>query len=200
MKKLLLLFTISIFVVSCNNSTESTPQEVPENDVNSQSVEEIEEVEDLMEIAVQLAQIEKFGVPTIETVNAMKLKADALYDASNWTEAIIAYELYAKNINWLSNLLSQGLQPYYSASYDSKKSVSYSLLKSMIPIEAKSNEYKIERNIAYVKIGICYKNIGDTKNAVAYLYKSLDILSVDEIEYWKIAQNALMEIVGYKKE
>ena len=156
--------------------------------------------DDPMELTSQLEQIEKYGVPTIETVNKMKIKADGLYDALKWQEAIDAYELYAKNVNWLSNLLAQGLEPYYSDSYDDRKKASYKVLKPMIPIETKVNECRQERDIAYVKIGLCYKNFGDVKNAVAYLHKSLDLLSINNIAYWTIAKDALMEIIGFKSE
>lgn len=155
---------------------------------------------DPLDISIQREQIEKYGVPTIKTVDEMKSKADALYDAKSWEQAAAAYDVYASHVNWLANLLSQCVEPYYSASYDDKKATSYSVLKAFTPFEAKANEYKKNRNDAYVKIGLCYKNMGDIKKAVTYLHKGLDLLNVDDIMYWTLAKDAMAEILEFKIE
>ena len=155
---------------------------------------------DPLDISIQKEQIEKYGVPTIKSVEEMKSKADALYDSKSWEKAAAAYEIYAKNVNWLANLLSQCVEPYYSASYDDRKTTSYSTLKPFIPFESKANECKKNRNEAFVKMGLCYKNMGDIKNAVTYLHKGLDLLNVDDIVYWTLAKDAMAEILGFKVE
>ncbi len=164
----------------------------------AQTKESSKKSDDPLDISIQLEQINKYGVPTIAAVEAMKNKADVLYEAKSWEEAAKAYEVYAKNVNWLANLLAQCVEPYYSAGYDDKKSISYSTLKPFIPFESKSNECKKNRNIAYIKMGLCYKNIADVKNAVVYLHKGLDLLSVDELEYWTLAKNAMAEILQFE--
>lgn len=151
---------------------------------------------DPLDISKQMEQIEKYGVPTIAAVDEMKVKADALYESQSWNEAIVAYEIYAENVNWLANLLSQCLEPYYSASYD-RRSTSYSIVKQFIPFENKAIECKKQRNIAYVKIGLCYKNMGDVKNSVVYLHKGLDLLSIDELYYWSTAVHAMGVILQF---
>ena len=156
--------------------------------------------DDPLDVSIQKEQIEKYGVPTINTVEEMKKKADALYDSQSWEEAAAAYEVYAKHVNWLANLLSQCVEPYYSASYDDRKSTPYSKLKSFIPFESKANECKQNRNEAYVKMGLCYKNMGDIKNAVTYLHKGLDLLDVNDEKYWTLAKDAMAEILEFKPE
>lgn len=168
--------------------------------LSAQSSETIKSSPDPLDLSAQLEQIDKYGVPTIATVAEMKVKADALYESGSWQEAASAYELYANNVNWLANLLSQCVEPYYSASYDDKKSVVASTIRPFIPFETKSNECKENRNRAYVKIGLCYKNLGDIKNAVAYLHKSLDLLAVDDITYWTMAKDAMAEIIQFTTE
>lgn len=153
-----------------------------------------------LDLSMQKEQVEKYGVPTIKTVEEMKNKADALYDSESWEQAIVAYEIYATHVNWLANLLSQCVEPYYSASYDERKATTYLTLKPFVPFEDKANECKTNRNQAYVKIGLCYKNIGDVKNSVIYLHKALDLLSVDDIVYWTLAKDALAEILGFDVE
>ena len=155
---------------------------------------------DPLDVSSELERIEKYGVPTVEVVENLKINADSLYNAKDWQNAIEALENHATNANWLANLLSQCVEPYYSASYDDKKNISYFSLKPYIPFENKANALKRERNVSYVKIGICYKNLGNNKKAIAYLYKGLDLLSVEQTEYWIIAKNAIAEIVGFTPE
>ncbi len=152
---------------------------------------------DALDISKETEQITKYGVPTIEAVDVIGKKAETLFTAQSWKEAIPALEDYAKNANWIANLIAQCVEPYYSASYKDKEKISYSSIKEFIPYENKANQYKKERNRAYVKIGLCYKNLGDIKKATIYLTKSLDILSVDDTEYWNLAKNALSEIIKF---
>lgn len=92
------------------------------------------------------------------------------------------------------------MEPYYSASYDDKKNVSYGSLKKYIPYETASNNYKKLRNQAYVRIGLCYKNLGQVDKAVAYLYKGLDLVDVKSTTDWSLAVDALSELIGYVPE
>ncbi|PKP51942.1 MAG: hypothetical protein CVT92_11170 [Bacteroidetes bacterium HGW-Bacteroidetes-1] len=155
---------------------------------------------DPLDVSIQKEQIEKYGVPTVSAVEAMKTKADALYDSKSWEQAASAYEIYAQHVNWLANLLSQCVEPYYSASYDDRKATSYAKLKPFIPFESKANECKTNRNQSYVKMGLCYKNMGDIKNAVTYLHKGLDLLDVGDIFYWTMAKDAMAELLEFKGE
>ena len=153
-----------------------------------------------LDISRELEKIAEYGVPTIQLVEQMKAKADTLYNSNSWADAIVAYEEFAKKANWLANLLSQCVEPYYSASYDDKKNISYSVLKKYAPYEKASNDYKKLRNEAYVKIGLCHKQLGHIDKAVVYLYKGLDLVNVDEGIDWSLAVDALSEIIGFKAE
>jgi tetratricopeptide (TPR) repeat protein len=152
---------------------------------------------DPLDITLELKKIDEYGVPTIKIVDEMRTKAETLYSSKSWSEAIVAYDEFAKQANWLANLLSQCVEPYYSASYNDKDKVSFSTLKKYIPYESKSNEYKKLRDQAYVRIGLCYKNLGDVEKAVAYLYKGLDLVNVDSESDWSEAATALSELIGF---
>ena len=155
---------------------------------------------DPLDLSSQMEKVEKHGVPTVALVNELKTKAETLYSNQLWEDAAGAYEEYAQKANWLANLISQCVEPYYSASYDDRKNTSYSLIKGFIPYETKANQLKAERNVAYVKVGLCFKNMGETSKAVTYLHKGLELLSIDQISAWTEASNALAEIVGFTKE
>lgn len=166
--------------------------------INAQ-VKEKEEIKNLdpLDISIELEQINKYGTPTVSTVDELGQKAEALYISQSWKEAIIAFEDYAKNANWLANLLSQCVEPYYSASYNEKERMSISAIKTYSLYMDKSNAYTQSRNRAYVKIGLCYKNLGDIKKATVYLYKALDLLPLNDFEYWNISRNTLAEIIQF---
>ncbi len=167
----------------------------------AQTIETKNEINnDPIDVSIQKEQIEKYGIPTISAIKEMKDKADALYDSHSWEEAATAYEIYAKHVNWLANLLSQCVEPYYSASYDDRKSIPQSIIRPLIPFESKANECKRNRNEAFVKIGICYKNMGDIKNAVVYLHKGLDLIDIKDDTYWKLAAEAMAEILEFDPE
>lgn len=155
---------------------------------------------DPLDLSRELEKIAEYGVPTVEIVGEIKAKADNLFDAQSWADAITAYEEYAKKANWLANLLSQCVEPYYSASYDDKKNISYTTLKKYIPYERAANNYKKLRNQAYVRIGLCYKSLGNIDKAVAYLYKGLDLVDIKSTTDWSLAVEALSEIVGYEEK
>lgn len=155
---------------------------------------------DPLDVSKQLEQIELYGVPTFENVNEMRTKADALYEDHSWAKAAEAYEQYAKHANWLANIVSQCVEPYYSASYDDRKNVSYTSLKDYIPYESAANKLKEGRNEAYVKIGLCYKNLGDVNKAMTFLHKGLDLLDLRQRAMWAEAAKAVAEIVGFVPE
>jgi hypothetical protein len=160
----------------------------------------IDNTTDPLDVSMQKEQIEKYGIVTMGSVSEMKTKADALYDSESWEQAAAAYEIYARNVNWLANLLAQCVEPYYSASYDKRKATPISAIRPYIPFENKANECKENRNRAFVKMGLCYKNIGDLKNSVAYLHQGLELLDVEDKTYWKMAADALAEILGFVPE
>lgn len=167
---------------------------------NGQTETAVKTNDDPLDLSSQVEKVEKHGVPTVAMVQEMKEKAEMLYTNQMWEDAAVAYEEFAQKANWLANLISQCVEPYYSASYDDRKNISYTLLKEYIPYEKKANELKEQRNVAYVRIGLCYKNMGNNSQAVTYLHKGLDLLAIDQRTEWNEAASALAEIVGFNKQ
>lgn len=184
MKKLAVLLSMLFVALTASAQTETA---VKSND-------------DPLDLSSQLEKVEKHGVPTVAMVQEMKEKAEMLYTNQMWEDAAVAYEEFAQKANWLANLISQCVEPYYSASYDDRKNISYTTLKEYIPYEDKANKLKFQRNVAYVRIGLCYKNMGNNSQAVTYLHKGLDLLDIDQKVEWSEAASALAEIVGFSKE
>lgn len=184
MKKLAIVLSMLFIALAASAQTETA---VKAND-------------DPLDLSSQLEKVEKHGVPTVAMVQEMKEKAEMLYTNQMWEEAAVAYEEFAQKANWLANLISQCVEPYYSASYDDRKNISYTTLKEYIPYENKANELKGQRNVAYVRIGLCYKNMGNNSQAVTYLHKGLDLLAIDQRTEWNEAASALAEIVGFSKQ
>ena len=183
MKKLAILLSMLFIALTASAQTETA---VKTND-------------DPLDLSSQLEKVEKHGVPTVAMVQEMKEKAEMLYTNQMWEDAAVAYEEFAQKANWLANLISQCVEPYYSASYDDRKNISYTALKEYIPYENKANELKEQGNVAYVRIGLCYKNMGNNSQAVTYLHKGLDLLDIDQKVEGNEAASALAEIVGFSK-
>ncbi|MBT6052089.1 MAG: hypothetical protein HOG49_35240 [Candidatus Scalindua sp.] len=141
-------------------------------------------------------QIDEIGVPTVTAVTALHTQALALYQGGNWEEAAEALQLYAKNANWLANLISDGLEPYYGASYDVRKAYPYKKIKPLIKYENLANDYRKLRNEARVMEAECYAKLGEKSKAVALFSKSLDLIDIKNEVYWRRAQKGLYLIIG----
>ena len=76
---------------------------------------------DLLDNSAELKEVEENGIPTEEIVSKMKETADALYAEESYEEASEAYYETAKKANYLANIMSQCIEPYYSSRSDSKK-------------------------------------------------------------------------------
>ena len=152
----------------------------------------------------QLTMKELFDPFTGEPVAELKKKADELWNAGDYQEAAEAYSIYAKNANWLANLIQAGCEPLYYGTKD-ERSDFYSATKggfytTVSTGESKANGYKSERNRAMTYEALCYYNLGDYATAVPLLTKALDLIEIDQVEYWELCTNALYDIVGLKKK
>jgi len=141
-------------------------------------------------------KIEEIGVPTVQSVSKLESKSLDLFQAGNWEEALPVLESYAKNANWLSNILAAGLEPYYGASYDTRKDYPYRKLKPLIPLEERANKLRRKRNEAFVMQAECHDELGNKEQAVALYIKALNLISLDNKEWWDRARTGLYDIIG----
>ena len=153
---------------------------------------------DPFDISSTAEQAEELGIPTISEVNALEDTARQLFNSKNCVEAVSILKEYARKANWLANLISSGLDPYYGASYDERKDYPHHALQRLVPYEKLSNKYKRKRNIAIAMQGECLAKLGDKEEAVSYLVKALDLLDIDDGTWWKRTRDNLYEIIGLK--
>lgn len=152
------------------------------------------------DLSVEQNKVAELGIPTVSSVATLKKEADDLWAAKDYRKAADAYATYAKQANWLANIITGGLEPFYGASYDKRKNwypsvLSYSSLSSA---ESKANEYKRERNRAMLYEGLCYYNLNEYETALPLLLKALDLIEIEDETNWKLGMETVYTIVGYK--
>lgn len=154
--------------------------------------------EDPFDLTVSTKNVKEFGVITKAQVDQLETTAKKLFTAGDCGNAIKALEEYAKKANWLANMISANLDPYYTASYDDRKSYNFEKLKPLIPLETMANEYKAKRNRAFAMQGECYLKLGDKEAALPLLLKALDLLEIEDDEWWTRSRNNLLSIIEVK--
>lgn len=154
----------------------------------------------LLNLDTERAYVEAYGVPTVASVEALSKEADSLFAEGDWEKAIDRYQSLAQQSNWLANLLTQCLNPYYNASYDDKKRTPLNTLNKLSVYEKSSNEYKMLRDRSFLRIALCYKQMNKKEECIMYLYKTLDKMSMKESADWQTAMQTMCEITGYVPE
>ena len=154
------------------------------------------------DLSEQEQKVKELGIPTVSSVAELKKAADDLWKAKDYEAAAETYAVYAKQANWLANIISAALEPFYGASYDDRKSFSISSFDKsskykLADCESKANSYKSERNRAMLYEGLCYYNLNQYEVALPLLIKALDLIDIAEKTNWRLGMNALYGIVGY---
>jgi len=135
------------------------------------------------------------GIPTVALVDELESKAKALVAAGDCKAAVPALELFGRHANTLANLVSAGLQPYYGAGYDERKRVS---VGDLVKYESLANDYKQKRNRAIVLQAECAMKLGQKDQAATLFVHALNLLSVDDKEYWSRARTGLYQFIDLK--
>lgn len=157
---------------------------------------------DEFDISEDVAKVNELGIPTVSSVAELKNTADSLWNAGDYQAAAEAYSIYAKNANWLANLISASVEPFYGGSNKEQENFFYknsdAFVDTIVGAESAANSYKAERNRAWSYEALCYYNLGDYATAVPLLTKALDLIEIEQTEYWELCINALYDIVEYK--
>jgi hypothetical protein len=161
---------------------------------NTFAQEEKTEV-DPFDLSASTSKVEELGLITKVEVDALEERAKDLFNSGSCNEAIPVLVEYTKKSNWLANMISASLDPYYGASYDDRKDYSYEKLKPLIPLERLANDYKKKRNIAFAMQGDCLIKTGDNKSAIPVLLKALDLIHIDNDVWWERTRNNLLKVI-----
>ena len=149
---------------------------------------------DPFDVSAATATIEEIGVPTVSYVSALEEEARRLFaNGSCSPGAIEALVVFAKHANWLSNLISIGLEPFYDAPADDRRA--FEGLNELVSLERLGNEYRMKRNIAMVMQAECYDASGDIARAVALYHRALELIDIDNVEWWMRARTGLYRII-----
>lgn len=152
---------------------------------------------DILDNSAEQQEVKENGIPTASIVQEMKENADSLYDAGDYKKAISAYHDTAKKANYLANIMRQCIEPYYSSKSDYPNTPD-EIWDDLVEFEKQSNDMIEIRDLCYVYEGICYNQTGDSENALAVLYRALDLITDTETEAWVLASKEMMSIIQYE--
>lgn len=154
---------------------------------------------DPFDLTATKSKVAELGIVTKPEVDALEEQAKSAFNGGDCKAAIPLLIDYSKKANWLANMISASLDPYYGASYDDRKSYSYDKLKPLIPLETLANDYKSKRNIAFAMQGECLVKIGDVKGAIPILLKTLDLMDLEEDAWWARTRTNLLAVIKVKQ-
>lgn len=171
--------TLSIFVIiwSANVMAQGVPADDP------------------FDLSPSASKVEELGIVTQPEVDGLEEQSKELFNAGNCEDAVPVLSEYSKKANWLANMVTATLAPYYSASRDEREGYSYSQVQALVPLETLANDYKGKRNIAFAMQGECLMKLGDQERAIPMLLKALDLLSLDEEAWWERTRDNLFTII-----
>lgn len=135
------------------------------------------------------------AVSTVNALATIEEQARALFgDGACTGEVVAVLDDFARKANAMGNVISAGLEPFYDASLDDRRS--FRGTRELIPFETLANQYKRKRNIAMVMRAECIAKSGDRETAISVYYRALQLLSIDNTEWWTRARNGLYALVG----
>ena len=139
------------------------------------------------------------GLVTKEEVTELKEEATKLFEKEKYEDAEEALDKWAKSANKLANIISSGLDPFYSASRSERSDFSYSKTTEISSYERLSNSLKKERNLAMVKQAESLVELERNEEAIEVYRQALQVISIDNWDLWIRASNGIYEIIGIEK-
>lgn len=142
------------------------------------------------------------NIMSLASIEEMRLGYIAMIEAGNCIEAIDTAAEFAEAANIASNIIRQGLEPYYDARRDDQERVARnaSLLNELVAAERRFNGLIEQRNRAWLDEAKCLIEEERTRDARLRLFRLLDLISVDEGQVWAEARQLLWEQVDYSGE
>lgn len=139
--------------------------------------------------------LDKIGIPTMEKVEQLKEDAETLFNNGEFEKAEKALEDWAYSANFLSNIIQEGLQPFYGALRSEREDFPYTRVSALIPYEGILNDLRQQRNKAYIMRAESLAEIGEKKESIALYREVLNLISLDNWEDWIRATNGLYTLI-----
>jgi hypothetical protein len=149
--------------------------------------------DDPFDLSAREEQTEGLGVTTISQVSQLEERARELYGAENCDEAVDVLDELSRRSNVLANFIRRGLEPFYDASRDEREG--FGSVRQLIPFETLANSYTRKRNIAMVMRAECFVKIGDDEKAAGLFYQALNLIDIDNSEWWDRARSGLYTLI-----
>lgn len=152
--------------------------------------------QDPLDVSSYARQVAELGIPTLASVQQASAEAQGLVEQGQYEKAVDALERWARSANGLSNLIAQGLEPFDSASYEDRKAFPYARLDTRVRYERLVNDLRRQRNHALVLRAEAWVRLGRTDEAVSAYLRALDLLEIDDWEWWTRARKGLYALLG----
>jgi tetratricopeptide (TPR) repeat protein len=144
------------------------------------------------------------GLKTVQELMEMEASWRQMLADGNCEAALPLLVEFADSANVTSNIIRQGLEPFYDADRDVREEIAQYrrvLVDELVAAERSFNQFLRMRNAAWVEEAKCLLEEGRNSEAVTRLYRALDSISADmERVLWEEARNLIWEQVGYISE
>lgn len=140
------------------------------------------------------------ALKTVQELIEMEASWRQMLAQGNCDAALPLLVEFADSANVTSNIIRQGLIPFYDAGRDDRNKLTGDrlLIAKLEKAEKTFNQFLRMRNAAWVEEAKCLLEIGETSQAVPRLYRALDYIdAVSERALWEEAGTLIWEQVGY---
>jgi uncharacterized protein YbaP (TraB family) len=143
------------------------------------------------------------SLKTVQELTEMEASWRQMLADGNCDAALPLLVEFADSANVTSNIIRQGLEPFYDADRDDRDAMARqkALLDRLIAAERTFNQLLRMRNAAWVEEAKCLLEEGRSSQAITRLYRALDYISADsERALWEEARDLIWEQVGYTSD
>jgi hypothetical protein len=142
------------------------------------------------------------SLPTLVEFKVIEDDVRSLRKNDNCDELVIKAPDAASAANRLSNVIRQGLEPFYDANREDQGRIPAWLgedFEALIEAETAANNLLFIRNEFWVYEAACLIELGDREDGMNKMYRALDFVDpLKQTALWKEARDTLWETVGYE--
>jgi len=141
-------------------------------------------------------------LPTLAAFQKLEDETRLLFSKDSCEELSLQAGKVADTANRLSNIIRQGLEPFYDANRDDQKIIPTRMgtdFQELIDAETTANNLLLIRNEFWIKEAICLIELGQRDQGINKLFRALDFVDpLKQADLWKEARETIWSAVGYK--